>query len=119
MIDRATIWTASAAALMMVATHGITAWWFYGAGRDAQIAEESRTVQAIEAAKTEARNGTAEALSKLEIQHVTVTQKAQQVIREVPVYRDCLHSDGMLDLINAARGYGNGGSSVPASGPDH
>lgn len=49
-----------------------------------------------------ADEGTARALSKLEIKHVTIKQQAQVVEREVPVYRDCRHDSRMLDAINAA-----------------
>ncbi len=49
-----------------------------------------------------ADEGTARALARLEIKHVTIKQQADTVVREVPVYRDCRHDGRMLDAINAA-----------------
>jgi len=44
----------------------------------------------------------AEAISKQEIRHVTVTQKLQREVIEKPVFRDCRSGPDALSLFNSA-----------------
>lgn len=90
----------------------VVAFMGYGAGQDAEIADQSRVAAAVEEAGKEAAKQSAEAISKLKVKHVTIKQQAETVIRDNPVYRDCSHPDGMLDTINQARGYEPAGSGV-------
>jgi len=74
--------------------------YYYGgkhqADRNAsQIARERNLVEKVRAA-------TAEEISKIEIRNTTIRQKAEVITREVPVYRDCVHDDRTLSLLNAA-----------------
>lgn len=41
-------------------------------------------------------------IGKIQITQTTIRQKAQETIREVPVYRDCVHSPDVLRLLNEA-----------------
>lgn len=105
--------------LLLIATHGATAWWFHGAGHDSVIADQAE-VEAIRQSTIKAADeGTARALSKLEIKHVTIKQQAQTVVREVPVYSDCRHDKRMLNAINAALTGDEpiGDGVVPAASP--
>jgi dihydrodipicolinate reductase len=91
----------------------------YKIGQDVEYAAQAREDAAVALASNAAASAAAHAISKLEVQRVTITSKAQTVVREVPVYVDCKHPAGMLDNINAARGIAPGGGKLPASGADH
>lgn len=101
-----------------LASIGTAAWFGYGAGQDAEVADQSRVVAAVTAAGNEAATKAAEKISKIEVKHVVIRQSADTVIREVPVYRDCRHDARVLRDINAARGYEPepaGGGVMPAA----
>lgn len=88
----------------------------YKLGIDAETATQAREDKASEKAAQTAADAAAKAISKLEVQRVEITSKAQQIIREVPVYRsDCAHPGSMLDEINRAR-LGIDPSELPSSG---
>ena len=92
---------------------------FYGegVGKDSEIATQARENKAIVAASEAAASAAAQAISKLEVKHAVIRQKAETVIREVPVYRDCLNDNRVLDAINQARGFESAGSGVVPSTP--
>ncbi len=86
-----------------------------GAAReDAMLAEQKRQDQLVE----KIQRSTAEQIAAIEIKHVTVRQKLETEIREKPVYRDCLASERVLDLVNQAITGAEpaGDSVVPGSG---
>lgn len=92
-----------AAIAMLGASHAATGWWFYGAGQDNKVAEQSAVSEAAKQAGESAAKAAATAISKIEVKHVTINQRADTVIREVPVYRDCKHDPAVLRDINEAR----------------
>lgn len=97
-------YAALAAVAILAASHGATAWWMFGAGKDAVIADQSHDAETAAKARTEALNTVAQALATQETRNVTITQRLEQQVREVPVYRDVgcrLPPDGLRDL-NAA-----------------
>lgn len=98
--------------LVWAGSLAFTAFIGYGFGQDAEIADQSRVTAAVAKAGEEAAQKSAEAISKLKVKHVTIKQQAETVIRDNPVYRDCVHPDGMLDTINQARGYEPASSGV-------
>jgi hypothetical protein len=92
---------------------------FYGqgVGKDSEIATQAREDKVAILASEAAASAAAKAISKLEVKHAVIRQKADTIIREVPVYRDCLNDDRVLDAINQARGYEPAGSGVVPSAP--
>lgn len=74
--------------------------------------------QLIHDTREQAQLGAADAISQIKINNVTIRQRAETVVREVPVYRECRHAPGMLDRINAALTGASepaGASELPAS----
>ena len=90
----------------------------YRIGQDVEYAAQAREDAAVAIASNAAASAAAHAISKLEVQRVTVASKAHEIIREVPVYRDadCAHPASMLDAINSARGVPADRGKLPASG---
>jgi hypothetical protein len=92
-----------AAAAMCLASAGAAFWYGVGVGDDrvtAQIAREDKVVQlATDAAAAAA----AEAISKIEVKHVTLTQQTQTLVREKLVYSTCRNDVGVMRNINEAR----------------
>lgn len=87
----------------------------FGLGQDSEIAMQAREDKATAMATAAAASAAAHAISKLEVQRVEITNRASQIIREVPIYRsDCAHPASMLDEINSAR-LGTNHSKLPAS----
>jgi hypothetical protein len=84
--------------IAFLAAVGGAGWQGYRMGRDAEIAAQAREDRAVQAAL----KVTAEAIAAIEVKHVTIKQRAETEIREVPVYRDCRNTDVGLQLINAA-----------------
>lgn len=89
-------------ALLWCGTMALAGWWGYGAGRDAEIATQAREDKATLLAAEVAASAAAHAISRLRIQHRTITQEVQREIVDRPVYRDCGHSAEQLQRINAA-----------------
>jgi phospholipase/lecithinase/hemolysin len=95
-----------------------TAHWFYGAGKDSEIATQYREDAAATKAYTAAQRGAAEAISKLEMQRVEITQPVQRTVREIVRYRECVHDAGVLRNVNAAltgRAKPAGSGELPAA----
>jgi hypothetical protein len=86
-------------------------------GQDNIIAETSKIIDAEVRTRDAALAATADAIAKMEIKYVTVRQKAETVVREVPVYRDCTHSDDGLRLVNEALREPAGSGELPPAGP--
>jgi|GEM_PF-1372175 hypothetical protein len=87
-------------ALLLTGTGGF----FYGGHvREAEItAREAKEKEIRQQTRDDAREGAADAISKIEVKNVVVNQKLQTEIREKPVYRDCVNTPGGLQLINEA-----------------
>lgn len=109
------------AALVALGVLAGSCWKAYELGRDHELATQAREDKAVAIATQAAASAAAAAISKIKVQHVTLRQQADTVIREVPVYRDCVHDDRVLRDINAARGYPEpaGDGQLPAAGQDH
>lgn len=116
-------YAALAAVALLAASHGATAWWMYGAGKDSVIADQAHDAETAREAREAALQTVAQALAAQETRNVTITQRLEQQVREVPVYRDCvLPAAGLRDL-NAAitgrdesAGAGDMHTADPASG---
>ena len=68
----------------------------------AEKAKQDEIKQAIEATRESARQGAADEIAKIKIRNTTVQGKVTTVVRDNPVYRDCLHDERGLRLINEA-----------------
>lgn len=66
--------------------------------RDKHATELSIEVRATAAAASAA----ADAISKIEVKHVTIRQLAQTEIRREPIYMDCQHPDAVRRLLDSA-----------------
>jgi hypothetical protein len=87
-------------------------WWAYERGRKAEVASQYREQAAAEKASAAAIDAAVDAINAIEVKHVTLRQKTDTLVREVPVYNgDCRHDPRVLDAINAARG------AEPAAAP--
>jgi hypothetical protein len=62
-----------------------------------------------------ADEGTARALAKLEVKHVTIRQAVQREVIEKPVFRDCRSGPDAVRLLNVAAGH-DGAASAPGAG---
>jgi hypothetical protein len=71
-------------------------------GRDHEIGAQAREDQTRTETREAAREGVAEALAKIEVQRVEITQPIQTIVRERTVYRECLHDADVVRGINAA-----------------
>lgn len=87
---------------------------FYGQGigKDSQIAKESGIKDAIAETRAAAQLGAADAIAKIKVRNTTIQGRVETIVRDSPVYRDCLHDPDGLRNINEALG----GRSRPASG---
>lgn len=97
-------------------------WSYYSghqAGEEQCMAEQLRDLEVARIATDAAAASAAEAISKIEVRNVTIRQKLEREVREVPVYRDCRHSpDGLRAVNEALIGAGpepTGGGQLPAA----
>lgn len=95
-------YAALAGVLLLVATHGATAWWMYGAGKEHEIAIQAREERAAQVAGDAAAKAAAKAISQIKVRNTTIQNEVQKVVTEVPVYRDCRHTDEAFRSINEA-----------------
>lgn len=87
-----------------------------GDGKAVEIAAQNRAVVALR----EVERTVARAISEIEVKNVTVRQKAETIIREVPVYRDCKHTPDGMQAVNEAltgRPVGPSDSKLPGTNP--
>lgn len=100
-------------ALAFVAVWGGSCWYAFQVGKDVETAAQAREEKAAQVARDAALQVTAEAISKIKVQHRTIQNEVQREILEKPVvYRDCAHTDDGLRNINEAIT----GRPQPASG---
>lgn len=95
---------------------------FYGQGigKDGEIAAQAKLNKAITDTREAARLGAADEIAKIKVRHTTVQGRVETTIRDNPVYRDCVHSPGGLQLINEAltgRSGPTGGSELSGALP--
>jgi hypothetical protein len=112
-----------AVVLVWVASVLGAGWWAYGAGRDKEIADQSRVTTAVAAAGAEAASAVAAAVPKIQVRNTTIRQTLEKEVHERPVYRDCVGDPRARQLLNDTIGAVTAGASapgaveLPASGP--
>ena len=84
-------------------------------GKSLKQAEWDRSVISTREAQDKALEQAAKAIAQIEVKNVTIKQEAKTIMRDVPVYRDCVHDKRVFDRINAAIKYADPGE-LPASG---
>lgn len=109
-------WLILAAVLALGASHTF-AYVKGGTARENSIlAEQKRQDELVE----KVQQSTAQAIAAIEVKHVTVRQQLETEIREKPVYRDCVASDRVLELVNQAitGAESLSGGELPGTVPD-
>lgn len=91
-----------AAGLLLAASHGLVGWKAFQLGQNDIIAEEAKLDEARKEGEKAALQAAASEIAKLEVRNVTIRQKAETIVREVPVYHDCRHDPNGLQLVNEA-----------------
>lgn len=74
----------------------------YKAGYNAAVVEQKTDEQLIQAAATAAQSAAAQAISNIQVKHVTIRQKLEKELTRDVVYRDCVASPRVLELSNEA-----------------
>lgn len=104
-----------------LASVGAASWFAFGLGEDRCTARHAKDAELIERAGQAFEQRAAQAISRIEVQRVEITQPVLREVRERTVYRDCKHSPDGLRGVNAAltgRAQPAGGGAVPpASAP--
>lgn len=107
-----------AAALVWLASVLGAGWWAWENGRDALRGELAREDKAAREATDAALKVTAEAIGKIQVRNVHVTQKLDTITHEREVYRTCAADADGLRLVNEARtgrSLAAGAGELPAS----
>lgn len=91
-----------AGVVLWVASAGGAYWYGTGVGRDGEIAKNAAVDKATENTRKLAMEGAADAISKIVVRNTTVQGRVETIVRDNPVYRDCLHSPDQLRNINEA-----------------
>jgi hypothetical protein len=86
------------------------------AGRDAEIADQSRVERAVAAAGAEAASAVAAAVPKIQVRNTTIRQTLEKEVHERPVYRDCVADPAARQLLNDTIGAPPAGASAPRAG---
>ena len=73
-----------------------------GDGRMLQRAEQQKAAEIVALARAELTAAAVDAISQIEVKNVYKTQRLERETVEVPVYRDCVHSDDAFRLLNDA-----------------
>lgn len=71
-------------------------------GRAAELATQAREDRASAVAGAAAASAAAEAITQIEVKHVTVRQQLETQVREVQVYRDCKATPQVVQKLNEA-----------------
>jgi len=71
-------------------------------GNRLKQAEWDRSIIATREAQDKALDAAAKAIAQIEVKNVTIRQEAKTIMRDVPVYRECIHDGRVFDRINAA-----------------
>lgn len=89
----------------VVAIGALLAWGghrLYKAGFDAAIVQQKTNESLIKAAADAAQAAAAQAISTIQVKHVTIRQNLEKELTRDVVYRDCVASDRVLELSNEA-----------------
>lgn len=88
-------------------------------GADHEVASQAREDAKIERVSKAATDAAVEAIGRIRIEQKTIQRKAETIIKEVPVYRECVNTPDVRRLLDDARAGGQGGDrdSVPGTGP--
>jgi Tfp pilus assembly protein PilO len=79
---------------------------------------ELAVVEAADRAATASRASAVKAIGEIEVRNVTIRQRAETVVREVPVYTECRHDPRGLQTVNSALAEpGSDRGIVPAADP--
>ena len=93
-------------------------WLGYGLGKDAEVATQQRERAAIIKGAEAAASAAAEAISRIEVKHVTVRQQLEREIQTREVFRDCRSGPDAVRLLNSTRpddARPAGGGELPAA----
>jgi hypothetical protein len=90
-------------------------------GRALEVAERATLEEVARESREAAMEAAAEQIAKISKVHTTIRQQAETVIREVPVYRDCVNDAAVIRMLDAARenrapGEPAGDSELPGVG---
>ena len=72
-------------------------------GRALEFAERATLEEVARVAREAAMDGSAEKIAQITVNHTTIRQQAETVIREKLVYRDCVNDVAVSRLLDAAR----------------
>jgi maleate cis-trans isomerase len=100
--SKAKLYLAGVAAIAWTASLGAASWWAYGVGKDHEMATQYREGEAARKAGEAASVAAAQAVAKLEVQRVEITQPVLREVRDRVVYKDCRHSPEGFKGMNAA-----------------
>jgi hypothetical protein len=92
----------AAAGLLLVASYGAVGYKAYQLGQDNVTAANAKLMDVETRTREAAIAAAAEAISTIEVRNVTIRQKAETIVRENVVYRDCQHAPDGLRLVNEA-----------------
>lgn len=95
-------WTILAIVLFYLGSLAGAGWKGYHLGEEHVIAAQAKEQADIKKGQDEALQAAATAIAKIDVRNVTIRQKAESIIREVPVYRDCVQPADGLQLVNEA-----------------
>ncbi len=96
-----------------------TAWKSYHLGIDHAEAAQARDERVVQIANELFTGKAAELLAAAKPRHHTIQGKTREIVREVPVYRDCSTTPDVAGLLDAARANRPAPSSgVPGAGAD-
>lgn len=80
-------------------------WYGLELGDDRATARQARDDQVRQETRDAAQQGAADAIAKLKPVNTTIRAKTETIVRESPVYRDCLNTpDGMRSINSALAG---------------
>jgi hypothetical protein len=90
------------AVLFWVASVGGAGWFGMGVGEDRIIAKQASDDKIRQETRDAAQQGAADAIAKLKPVNTTIRAKTETIVRDNPVYRDCLNTPDGLRGINSA-----------------
>lgn len=76
--------------------------WAYERGIESEKVNQQEDAEILRKVKEEARQGAADAISKIQIVNRTIRQTFQKEIIKEPVYTDCKHTPTGLQQVNNA-----------------
>lgn len=77
-------------------------WYGIGVGEDKIIAKQASEDKIRQETREAAQQGAADAIAKLKPVNTTIRAKTETIVRENPVYRDCVNTSDGLRSINSA-----------------